>query len=87
MDQKQLLEQLDELNEAIEDLHAPEEDKAKLAELIADIEQQVEGPLIAAEQQPLADQVDHMITRFEAEHPGVAGILNNIMLTLSSMGV
>jgi hypothetical protein len=35
----------------------------------------------------MVEQVDGLVSSFERDHPTVAGILNNIMLTLTSMGV
>lgn len=86
MDQQQLREHLDQLNQAIEGLQAPDTDKDKLSNLIVDIEQQLTGPLLA-EPHSLVEQIDDMVSAFERDHPTVAGILNNIMLTLTSMGV
>ncbi|ARN74777.1 DUF4404 family protein [Oceanicoccus sagamiensis] len=86
MDQQQLREYLDQLNQAIEGLHAPEADKDKLSDLIVDIEQQLTEPLLT-EPHSLVEQVDEMVSGFERDHPTVAGILNNIMVTLTSMGV
>jgi hypothetical protein len=86
MDQQQLREHLDQLNEAIEGLQAPDVDKDKLNNLIVDIEQHLTEPLLA-EPQSLVDQVDGLVSGFERDHPTVAGILNNIMVTLTSMGV
>ncbi len=87
MDQKQLQDYLDQLNTAIDKSGAPEADKAQLNELIETIEQQLDDPLLAEDSDNLADQVDVMVAQFESEHPTIAGILNNIMVTLSSMGV
>jgi|TARA_R110000868_G_scaffold324184_2_gene585076 hypothetical protein len=88
MERQQLREYLDELNIVISDLHAPDDDKHKLTGLIAEIEQQLTEPMLATgDPQTLHDQVDNMVTTFEQDHPRVAGILNNIMLTLSNMGV
>lgn len=88
MEQQQLREYLDELNIAIDDLHAPDDDKQKLTRLIAEIELQLNTPmLVTGDPQTLADQVDNMVTTFEQDHPRVSGILNNIMLTLSNMGI
>ena len=88
MDEKQLREQLSELNVAVDQLQAEDAQKDKLSALIDDINRQLDQPLLAeGHPDSLADQVDGLITSFEAEHPSVAGILNNIMTTLSSMGV
>jgi hypothetical protein len=88
MQQQQLRAYLYELNSAIADLHSSNIDKRRLSGLIADIEQQLNEPmLVTGAPQTLVDQVDNMITTFEQDHPRVAGILNNIMLTVSNMGV
>lgn len=88
MKRQQLQEYLDELNIAIGDLHAPDEDKIRLTGLITEIERQLEDPmLVSGSPHTLVDQVDEMVTTFEQDHPRVAGILNNIMLTLSNMGI
>jgi hypothetical protein len=88
MERQQLSEYLDQLNSAIGDLDAPDEDKSKLTSLIAEIEQQLHEPLeVTGDPQTLVDQVENMVTTFEQDHPRVAGILNNIILTLSNMGV
>ncbi len=88
MERQQLREYLDQLNSAIGDLHAPDDDKSRLTGLIAEIELQLNEPMLVADDpQTLIDQVENMVTTFEQEHPSVASILNNIMLTLSNMGV
>lgn len=88
MQRQQLRDYLNELNSAIRDLEGRDDDKTKLTGLIAEIELQLNEPkLVTGEPQTLASQVDNMVTTFEQDHPRVAGILNNIMLTLSNMGV
>ena len=87
MNQQQLQEHLDELNSAINDLSVSAADKERLSSLIEEIEQQMIVPPFNEEPADLVKQVDSMVTAFEQEHPTVSGILNNIMLTLSSMGV
>ena len=88
MERQQLREYLEELNSTIGDLHAPDDDKNKLTGLIAEIELQLNEPmLVTGDPQTLVDQVENMINTFEQDHPRVSGILNNIMLTLSNMGV
>jgi hypothetical protein len=88
VERQQLREYLEELNSTIGDLHAPDDDKNKLTGLIAEIELQLNEPmLVTGDPQTLVDQVENMINTFEQDHPRVSGILNNIMLTLSNMGV
>ena len=87
MDQQQLREHLDQLSNAIEGMQVADEEKNKLGNLIVDIEKQLAEPLIEHESHGLVEQVDGMVSSFERDHPTVAGILNNIMVTLTSMGV
>lgn len=87
MEKQQLREQLEQLNQAISSSQASEADKRRLGELIDNIERQIDGPPVGQEADSLVDQVESAISTFETEHPTLAGILNNIMVTLSSMGV
>lgn len=87
MNQQQLKEHLEQLTSAIQDMQAAASDKDKLSKLIVDIEQQISDPVLDSETASLTEQVDGLVTSFETDHPAVAGILNNIMVTLSSMGV
>lgn len=88
MDEKQLKGQLSELSAAIDQLQGVDTEKDKLSVLIDDINRQLDQPLLTeGDPDTLAEQVDSLISSFESEHPAVAGILNNIMTTLSSMGI
>ncbi len=87
MNRQQLIEHLDQLTSAIQDMQATDNDKEKLSQLIFDIEQQLSDPTLGRDNASLTEQVDGLVSNFETDHPAVAGILNNIMLTLSSMGV
>ena len=87
MDQQQLRDYLDQLNDQIDSIHAPENDKAQLAGLIEEIERQLSLPELDNPPHTLVEQVESMMSSFERDHPTVSGILNNIMVTLTSMGV
>ena len=87
MDQQRLREHLDQLSNAVEGMQVADAEKCKLSDLIVDIERQLAEPLIEHESHGLIEQVDGMMSSFERDHPTVAGILNNIMVTLTSMGV
>ena len=87
MEKQQLRDYLEQLNAAVEDSSALAADKSKLSELVSNIEQQLDEPVWQTEPQSLTEQVDELISSIETEHPSVASILNNIMVTLSSMGV
>lgn len=88
MDNQQLRVYLEQLSSAIDGLQAADGDKEKLQGLIDAIELRIAEPATASDEpQNIADQVDELVSTFEAEHPTVAGILNNIMMTLTSMGI
>ena len=87
MNEQELRGQLDELAAAIENMPAAEAQKARLQALIDNIESQLSNAVVDGEPESLAEQVENMISGFESDHPTVAGILNNVMVTLTSMGV
>lgn len=87
MDPQQLREHLDQLSHEIDQSKASDTDKDKLNSLIVDIERQLSEPMLEQEHHSLVDQVDEMVSGFERDHPTIAGVLNNIMVTLTSMGV
>jgi hypothetical protein len=87
LNEQELRGQLDDLAVAIENMPAAEVEKARLQALIDNIEGQLSNAVVEGEPESLADQVGNMVSGFESDHPTVAGILNNIMVTLTSMGV
>ncbi len=87
MNEQELRGQLDELATAIENMPAAEAQKAQLQTLIDNIESQLSDAVVDGEPESLAEQVENMVSGFESDHPTVAGILNNVMVTLTSMGV
>ncbi|MGK0500751.1 MAG: hypothetical protein ACJAYG_002405 [Oceanicoccus sp.] len=86
MDRQQLQQHLDQLSEAVAKMDASSDQKATLEALIVDIERKLLEPSLT-EPGSMVEQVDGLVSSFERDHPTVAGILNNIMLTLTSMGV
>lgn len=87
MERKQLREHLEQLSDAIDGINASSDEKQRLSNLIDDIERQIDDSVVEDEPQNISDQLESLISTFEAEHPAVAGILNRIMVTLSSMGI
>lgn len=81
-------EQLEELQQQIDDLEVGHSQKANLMGLVEDIELELStGSSVDAKQAGLLDRLDDMVSQFEAEHPTLAGILNDIMVKLASIGV
>ena len=88
MNEETLRKQLDQLAQAIDNLDPGVAEKARLQALLDSIEGQLEEDSPAGELPPnLAEQVDELVTTFEADHPRLTGILSNLMVTLSSMGI
>lgn len=87
MPEKQLREDLDKLRLEIVNLDSDEQAKEKLNSLVAEIEQELEESGLTDKAKNLSEQVEDSISRFEATHPTLTGILNNIMVTLSGIGV
>lgn len=84
MNEHELREQLQRLSSELEGLPVTSDQRQHLQRLINDIEAQLAG---TGDNDSLVDQVETAVSLFEAEHPRLAGILNNIMVTLTSMGV
>jgi len=59
----------------------------KLNLLISDIERRIQEPDDAAAHHGLVANVRSAIRHFETEHPRATAILNDIMVTLSNMGI
>ena len=88
MTDKQLREDLEKLRQEVNEL--TENDfsaREKLNALIGDIETRLETSGEETDDESLFDQIKEAISHFETEHPRATGILNDIMVTLSNMGI
>ncbi len=84
MNEKQLREQLQQLNTALDSLVVDAEQRKPIDRLIADINSQLRD---GSTDDSLIEQVEAVVSTFEAEHPRVAAILNSIVATLGNIGV
>lgn len=84
MSERDLREQLQRLSAELESLPITAEKRRTIERLIADIESQLDS---GESDDSLVSQVEMAVSSFEAEYPRIAGILNNIMLTLGNIGV
>ncbi|SDY29882.1 DUF4404 family protein [Pseudomonas salomonii] len=84
---EQLKDQVRELREQLNsDPLMSAEKRDELESLIAELE--VQEPLEGAIQDPsIADGVNLAVERFELDHPGIAGTLRNIVVTLVNIGI
>ena len=85
MSKEALKKDLDRLRAEVNDLAASSpETRDKINELITDLETRVENE---EDHEGLMDNIREYISRFETEHPRATAILNDIMVTLSNMGI
>ena len=59
----------------------------RLAELIAELETRIEEQPGEETDNGSTQTINTFIEQFEVEHPRITGILNEIMVTLSNMGI
>ena len=60
--------------------------KLRLESLVAELERQLTEPERDGAS-PIDESVKEMIEHFEVEHPRITGVLNDLMVTLSGMGI
>ncbi|WP_045225679.1 DUF4404 family protein [Methyloterricola oryzae] len=90
MTEQQINNALEELRREIERLDLSDtETKERLTGLVESIEQRMTAaPGVVEEDQPdLLNEMNDAVTQFEVEHPRITGILNDIMMALSSSGI
>ncbi|EPJ76350.1 hypothetical protein CFII64_27619 [Pseudomonas sp. CFII64] len=87
MPARELQEQLNTLREQLEQ-NPPlsESERDDLHQLMQQIESQIELET-ATQDSNLADDVNLAVERFELDHPGIAGTLRNIIVTLGNIGI
>ena len=61
--------------------------RQRLDELILDIETRVKDPSSATADVGLSGQLKASILKFEASHPRLAGVINDVVDKLSAMGI
>ncbi len=90
MSKEQVYQDLSSLLNEIDSLPLEDAERRRLHGLVSDIEQHLDADTEAdraLDGQDMADTVEEMVTRLEADHPAFTGILRRIMNTLGSMGV
>lgn len=89
MPARELQEQLNALHEQLEQ-NPPlsEAERVELHELMQQIKSKIElEEATHAQDASLVDGVNLAVERFELEHPGIAGTLRNIVVTLGNIGI
>ncbi len=85
MSDERIRQSIEALRAEIDRLGVGDEDaRERLDALIADLERQLGQ---SASTPDLDRSVQEMIEQFEVEHPRITGVLNDLMVTLSGMGI
>lgn len=84
MNEQYLREQLQRLSTELQALPLDDEKRDSITALVADIEGQLDDGVA---DDSLVEQVEIVMSSFEAEHPRVAAILNSIITTLGNIGI
>lgn len=88
MSREQLEHALDRLRAELDVLErSPGADKDRLRALIDEVEGQLDAIESGDDDASLVDSIKAQVEQFEVEHPRVTNILNDIMVTLSNMGI
>jgi uncharacterized coiled-coil DUF342 family protein len=87
MTEKQINNALNELRSEIDKLHLDNHDaKNRLNQLLQNIEHSL-GNDQGEGHHDLIVEMRQAISHFEVEHPRITGIINDIMMTLSNLGI
>ena len=88
MSDEQLRQSLNDLRSELEQLEAEEAQvRERLDALISSVETRLEKPEDAAHLQSLVQDLRQSISQFEVSHPRTTAVLNQIMVTLGTMGI
>jgi hypothetical protein len=88
MSEQQLNEALEELRREIDNLQLGDQAaKERLSGLVENIEQRLNPDLDPGERPDLILEMKDVITQFEVAHPRITGIVNDIMMALSNLGI
>lgn len=88
MSHKKLMAELDRLRAELDGaMHDNTEARDKLTGLVDEIQRAAVQSERAAPDKDLLGEIRRAIENFEAQHPRATAILNDIMVTLSNMGI
>ena len=88
MSKEKLHNDLEKLRNEINHIAADDtESRGKLNQLISELEEQLDNPGGEVQDQGILTSVKEAIEHFETDHPRATAILNDIMVTLSNMGI
>ncbi len=88
MSEQKIHECLQGLRDELEHLQGDDSQiRERVSGLITDVEQQLVEDAYQRQNPPLMESINNTIEQYKVEHPAVTGILNQIMMSLSNMGV
>lgn len=88
MGTENLHQQIAALREAVEALGAGDDAaKARIEQLIADLERHVDNPGDAAHRSSVNAALPKLVEQFEVSHPQLTEVLNRVLVALSGMGI
>ncbi|BBL72440.1 DUF4404 family protein [Methylogaea oryzae] len=88
MSQQKLNDVIHELKNQIASLEVSDaQAKQKLQSLVEGLEEKLRSPADAGHHHGLVEEVRDSVEHFEVEHPRITAILNDLMMTLSNMGI
>ena len=88
MSDKKLQEDIQRLRREVEQAaDEATEAKTKLSGIVKDLERHLEEPDNQALHSDLVSNIREAIENFETQHPRATAILNDIMVTLSNIGI
>ncbi len=86
MDEQELYQQLESLKKELDSSNGLGPDtREKMLGLIDRMEEQMHTP--GDDEDSFTEQFESLVTEFEASHPTLTGIVNNLLVTLGNMGV
>lgn len=85
---QKLIDVVESLRAEIENLDTTDSaSKQKLEKLISEIENKLASPDDESHHKTLTESLKDNVTHFEVSHPAITGILNDLMVKLSNMGI
>ncbi len=88
MSTSELHEPLERLRTEIKKLGEDDEAiKQRMKGLVADLERKLESSGEDSEHESLVESLRENVERFEVEHPRLTAVLNQVMVSLSNMGI
>lgn len=88
MAKQRLHDDLEKLRNEIDNIAAEDtESREKLNQIISELEAQLENTSGEVQDESVLTSVREAIEHFETDHPRATAILNDIMVTLSNMGI